>query len=176
MAEHPLDAATPGSGGRVVVTGEPGGTAPGALSGEAGRRPRALAIEEVSGAGGQATADTSERLRKIAGELGRRTRELEESRAKLRGQAGVLESILESMSDGVVVADEKGRFLHFNAAARRIMHLGPQEGGPDLWNSQYGLYLPDQETPFPTDQIPLVRAMRGEEVASDADRRIGSQG
>ncbi|MFQ5718571.1 MAG: ATP-binding protein [Acidobacteriota bacterium] len=76
----------------------------------------------------------------------------------------ILASVLASMSDGVVVADENGRFLHFNPAAERIMHVGPQEGGPERWHEQYGLYQPDQVTPIPVDQNPLVRAMRGESV------------
>jgi len=39
-------------------------------------------------------------------------------------------------------------------------------GAADLpiqkWPEQYGLYLPDTVTPFPSEQIPLVRAVRGE--------------
>ncbi|HYI93277.1 MAG TPA: ATP-binding protein, partial [Bryobacteraceae bacterium] len=32
------------------------------------------------------------------------------------------------------------------------------------WSQQYGLYLPDKMTPFPPDQLPLARSIRGEEV------------
>ena len=32
------------------------------------------------------------------------------------------------------------------------------------WSHQYGLYLPDKITPFPPDQLPLTRSIRGEEV------------
>src|SRR5262249_23005153 len=32
------------------------------------------------------------------------------------------------------------------------------------WTRSYGLYLPDRLTPYPTDDLPLSRAMRGETV------------
>src|SRR5262249_21957696 len=38
-------------------------------------------------------------------------------------------------------------------------------GGPvGDWAKRYGCYLPDRVTPFPGDQLPLARAIRGEEV------------
>src|SRR4029077_17481576 len=32
------------------------------------------------------------------------------------------------------------------------------------WSRRYGLYLPDKVTPFPHDQLPLIRSIHGEEV------------
>ena len=32
------------------------------------------------------------------------------------------------------------------------------------WSQHYGLYLPDKVTPFPHDQLPITRSIRGEEV------------
>src|SRR5438034_348187 len=32
------------------------------------------------------------------------------------------------------------------------------------WSHRYGLYLPDKVTPFPHEQLPLIRAIHGEEV------------
>src|SRR5450432_2645448 len=36
--------------------------------------------------------------------------------------------------------------------------------GSNEWSHQYGLYLPDKVTPFPSDQLPLTRSIRGEDV------------
>src|SRR5262249_50021079 len=66
--------------------------------------------------------------------------------------------------DGVAVADEHGKFLLFNPAAERILGVGMTEAPPEKWTELYGCFLPDEVTPCPPDQMPLVRAMRGESV------------
>ncbi|MGA7167692.1 MAG: PAS domain-containing protein, partial [Candidatus Sulfotelmatobacter sp.] len=35
------------------------------------------------------------------------------------------------------------------------------------WSKHYGLYLDDQATTFPADQLPLVRALRGESCTTE---------
>jgi PAS domain S-box-containing protein len=82
-------------------------------------------------------------------------------------QKELLQLILASVADGVVVADSKGKFLLFNAAAEQILGIGATEAAPDKWSEQYGVYLPDTVTPYPSDQLPLVRAMRGENVDAE---------
>ena len=82
----------------------------------------------------------------------------------LREQSELLRSILDAMSDPVIVADESENFLEFNPAAERMFGLGPTETGAAQWPEQYGLYLPDMTTRFPADDLPLVRALRGEQV------------
>jgi eukaryotic-like serine/threonine-protein kinase len=82
----------------------------------------------------------------------------------LRKQTEILQSVLNSMSDGVVVADESGKFLLFNPAAERFIGVGSTDAKPDEWTDTYGLFLPDKVTPCRTEDLPLVRAMRGEKV------------
>src|SRR6266849_6138536 len=89
--------------------------------------------------------------RKLADEEAKRQKEL-------------LQLILESIADGVVVADSNGKFLLFNAAAEQVLGVGATDTTPDQWSDQYGVYLPDTVTQYPSDQLPLVRAMRGESV------------
>jgi PAS domain S-box-containing protein len=57
----------------------------------------------------------------------RRSQELAESEAALRRQRGVLQSILDSIGDSVVVVDAKARVILFNPAAQRL--LQPQLRG-----------------------------------------------
>ena len=71
-------------------------------------------------------------------------------------------AILDSIGDGVVVANERGEFLLFNPAAREIMGVGFTEGDPSRWPEKYGLYLADQITPCPPAEVPLIKAMCGE--------------
>ncbi len=77
-------------------------------------------------------------------------------------KSAILESVLNSMGDGVVVADRDGRFLVFNPVAERILGLGALDVPPEAWTSQYGLFSPESGEPLKLDEIPLVRAIRGE--------------
>jgi PAS domain S-box-containing protein len=98
-----------------------------------------------------------------AREIERQAQELINSREALQQQTRILQSILDSMGDGVVVADTSGKFILFNPAARQL--LGREELVRDVQHAQfYGLYLPDMVTPYPADQIPFIRAVRGESV------------
>jgi len=49
-----------------------------------------------------------------------------------------------------------------NPAARMLVGVTTQAPGPDGWQRHAGIYLPDGVTPFPTDELPLVRALHGE--------------
>ena len=106
--------------------------------------------------------DITER-RKAAEEIVRQAQELTVSREALEQQTRILRSILDSMGDGVVVADENGKFLLFNPAAEHMVGFGALEATPKEWAKFYGVYGPDM-APYPVDQLPLARAMRGEIV------------
>ncbi|GAC1622965.1 MAG: hypothetical protein NVS9B13_16270 [Candidatus Acidiferrum sp.] len=86
---------------------------------------------------------------------------LEEER---KHQQDILQSILGSMADGVVVADENGKFLVFNDSAEQMIGLGATDTTPSQWADQYGTYLPDGVTPYPANELPLARAMRDENI------------
>ncbi len=76
----------------------------------------------------------------------------------------LLDSILHQMSDAVIVADKQYRFQVFNPAAERMFGVGALDVQAEGWSRTYGLYLPDQVTPFPADDLPLARSIGGEEV------------
>ena len=86
----------------------------------------------------------------------------------LRRQTEILQSILNSMSDGVVVVDETGKVLLDNPASDRIRGAPMEDLPPERWSERFGCYLSNSVTPFPSEQLPLARAMRGEEV-NDAE-------
>ena len=89
---------------------------------------------------------------------------LEQTISELRSQTETMETIFNSISDGVIVADENGTFTIFNPSAERLVGIGSTDTGPDEWTDQYGIFFPDRETPVPTEEIPLVRTLRGEAV------------
>jgi signal transduction histidine kinase len=85
---------------------------------------------------------------------------LKHAREELIREQEVLRAILDNMAEGVVMADEAGKFLVFNPAAQQIL-LSVAPGG-DAWRVGSSMFLPDGETPFPADQVPLRRALAGE--------------
>jgi signal transduction histidine kinase/CheY-like chemotaxis protein/CHASE3 domain sensor protein len=99
-----------------------------------------------------------------AQKIEQQTQELRTSREAFQQQTRILQSVLDSMGDGVVVADNNGTFVLFNPAATQILNGRALVGDPDQWAQHYGLFLPDGVTLYPTDQLPLVRAIRGESV------------
>ena len=90
-----------------------------------------------------------------------RAEELARSEQRLREQAGILQSILNSIADGVVVTDDRGRLLISNPAAREILGAVPREFIPEELTEQSLLFLPDMVTPYEVGELPLARAMRG---------------
>ena len=75
-----------------------------------------------------------------------------------------IEAVIQSIGDCVVVADELGRLTLFNRAAEDLLGLGVTNASPDEWSSTYGVFLPDGRTYCPTEELPLARAIRGEQV------------
>lgn len=78
--------------------------------------------------------------------------------------ATTLRAMMDSMADGVIVADTLGRFLYWNGVANELLGMSALDTIPEQWSSHYGLFLADRVTAYPTEQLPLVRAMRGEGV------------
>jgi PAS domain S-box-containing protein len=85
----------------------------------------------------------------------------------LAQQSDALQVIFESLPWGVIVADQEGRLLFSNPAAERILGVGIVEALPDTYTALDGWYLPDQISLVPPDQLPLVRAIRGQEVLDE---------
>jgi len=94
--------------------------------------------------------------------LSAQAEELAGSRQALEIKTLTLRSVLDSMVEGLVATDEQGKFVLWNPAAERILGMRAANVGSEEWTAHYGLYLPDTVTPFPVEQIPLVRALRGE--------------
>ncbi len=80
---------------------------------------------------------------------------------RLQTQTHAMETIFNSISDGVVAADENGNFTIFNPSAERIVGFGNTETSPDEWSDLYGIFYPDRVTPVPTEELPLVLALNG---------------
>ena len=88
--------------------------------------------------------------------------QLEQAMQELQNQVRLTDTIFNSISDGVVAADASGTFTIFNPSAERILGIGPIDTTLDKWSEDYGCFFPDRATPFPADELPLARALKGE--------------
>jgi PAS domain S-box-containing protein len=69
---------------------------------------------------------------------------------------------LSSLGDGVLITDEKARLVYFNSAAVRLVGANQLSGDRTTWSVDYGVFHPDERTPFASAELPLVRALAGE--------------
>lgn len=81
----------------------------------------------------------------------------------LRQQSEILRSILDGMSEGVIVADAAGNLILINPAAERMLGR-PAEPTLDATQRTSEYYRSDQVTRLGADELPTARAIRGEEV------------
>jgi PAS domain S-box-containing protein len=84
--------------------------------------------------------------------------------SKLAETNQMLESIINSMSEGLVVADADGNLILFNAAAERILGMGPTDAATHEWPEIYGVFKTDTVTPWPSSELSILRASRGESL------------
>lgn len=82
----------------------------------------------------------------------------------LSSREQILQSVVNSLTVGVVVADNEGRLILFNPSAEEILGIGLTETQPEDWVAKYGLFLSDKVTPFATEDLPLVRSLNGDTV------------
>lgn len=88
---------------------------------------------------------------------------LAESQSMLANRVDVLEAILETAGEGILVADESAQVIVANPLAREVTGRMPGDSlsvdrNPELIRN---FFEPDGETPFPIDRLPLRNALRG---------------
>jgi signal transduction histidine kinase len=82
----------------------------------------------------------------------------------LRRQTNILESILNSMGDGVIVADAEGKIVLSNPEAERLVRKGLGNVTLQDWLQQQQSYLPDVLTTYPTTEHPLLQTIQGNDI------------
>jgi diguanylate cyclase (GGDEF)-like protein/PAS domain S-box-containing protein len=90
------------------------------------------------------------------------------TRQQLEEKQELLDAILESIDIGVVACDAVGNLTLFNRAARAVAGRDLDTVVPAEWSRHYALYHVDGRTPLTMDEIPLVRALKGEAVRNQA--------
>ena len=79
----------------------------------------------------------------------------------------ILDIVINSLSEGIIVADTQGNFVFFNHAAEDILGIGSKNIDTGDWSSSYGCYYTDKITPFPNELLPLYRAIKFQEQCNE---------
>lgn len=87
---------------------------------------------------------------------------------KLEEKQELLDAVLESIDVAVVACDAVGNLSLFNRTARNAHGLDLKAVAPSEWARHYSLFHGDGQTPLAMDEIPLVRALKGETVCDQA--------
>jgi PAS domain S-box-containing protein len=82
----------------------------------------------------------------------------------LRQEQQFLAAVFDSIEEGIVACDAQGILTRFNRATREFHGLPQKSISPIEWAEHYDLYLPDGQTPMSREDIPLFRALNGENV------------
>nr|WP_305888861.1 histidine kinase dimerization/phosphoacceptor domain -containing protein [Parvularcula maris] len=82
-------------------------------------------------------------------------------------QEDLLHAAFEQLGEGVIVADKDGKLIFVNSAAATIHGVKALDVEPDEYTQTYHLLTPDGE-PFPTEELPMTRAVTKGETVEDA--------
>jgi PAS domain S-box-containing protein len=91
-----------------------------------------------------------------------RTEHLLAAHEELRHSASILQSTFNSMAEAVLVIDTKGTVLLSNAAAAKMLSYRPGMTVDHLRNLSH-VFRADGTTPMTPDEMPSLRALRGEQ-------------
>lgn len=78
-------------------------------------------------------------------------------------QKKLLQTMLDTMSDGVIIANTSGKFAIWNPAAIEL--FGNLIDIPtEKWTEHFGLFEADMKTLIPPEEVPLTKALAGHNV------------
>jgi PAS domain S-box-containing protein len=114
--------------------------------------------------------DSGRETQEALAEVKARQRAIEEAWVVAKVERAKLRTILRSLPVAVWVVDPDGTIIGTNEEAERMLGFDPIAGGerPNVHGlgPEYRLTRPDG-TPCPTDELPILRALRGETVTHE---------
>ena len=87
--------------------------------------------------------------------------------SELRHQTQLMETVFNSMYDGIVVLSLTGHVLFINPSIQQIFGEEPLGPLPSQWSETYGVFYPDKKTRVPIDQIVSGRIAQGEAIRNE---------
>ncbi len=98
----------------------------------------------------------------MAESLQQRQKDLQAELGHSRQAYATLETVINSMEEGLMAVDGSGHFLMRNEAAVRMLGLDETPVAPERWPEHYGICRPGSDTVCDWRDLPLYRALRGE--------------
>lgn len=86
------------------------------------------------------------------------------------------QKIFEAIPLAIVSVDWKGQIQYMNRAAKSLLDEPDPHLKLEEWSQSFGLYLDDGMMPFPEQKLPLLRALRGEEVREPEEIILRKEG
>lgn len=90
--------------------------------------------------------------------------ELRVAETALKRQSEFINTMTENQPTGIVACDADGKLALFNQAAKEWHGVDILKIPQEQWAENYGLYKEDGNTILETDDIPLIKAFKGEKV------------
>jgi two-component system, chemotaxis family, CheB/CheR fusion protein len=91
--------------------------------------------------------------------------DLYEGQQAVMEQKQLLEKVVESIDDTVVFCDTNGKFTLFNRTLQRLGYADMMSLPPSEWASKFGLYYQDGSSQIRYEDLPMLRALKGESVS-----------
>ncbi|HEX8699156.1 MAG TPA: PAS domain S-box protein [Myxococcaceae bacterium] len=77
----------------------------------------------------------------------------------------LIRAIIDNISEGVAIADENGIFIYNNPFSQQVFGATENDNTrPEEWQSRFGIFRPDMRTPFPLEELPVMKALQGMET------------
>jgi len=94
---------------------------------------------------------------------------LQQTIGELREQSELLQTIFDSIREGIIVSDESGEFLYVNPGAKKILDQEYFVRRKGKWSEKPAdvYYYPDRVTPIKNEDLPLPRAIFNGESTDD---------
>ena len=88
--------------------------------------------------------------------------QLEATVNDLQAQNSLMDAVFNSISDGIIVANKEGQYVLVNKTAKEIAGKEVEDTHFREASEKFGLFDPETRQLYPTDELPIARALRGE--------------
>ena len=92
--------------------------------------------------------------------------EHQQTKSALQKEQEFLKVLLDNVESAIVACDSQGVLTLFNRVAQEFHNLPQKQLPADQWAQHYNLYLPDGKTLMKKEDIPLFRALQGEQISN----------
>jgi hypothetical protein len=90
--------------------------------------------------------------------------DLNKNVSDLKMQSIILDGMLNSISEALIVVDEQGRFTRYNSAAERVIGKNLKTISSEQDAEAFGFFDVETQVPITLGHLPFARALRGEQM------------